>query len=558
MTPDAWLVHAAALHGDVYLLLNDHMQVSGQLGSLPIPAGDLTGQALIAHVAPDSAAALEVALATLLKRGLTGDVTTRWPDGHQTHWRASPAAPTGLVLSRVRDTPAARDSDTLMSMIDALPVMVISVDIELRYRFVNAAYEAFFGLSRHTLRGQHIEVILGEVALTRLSPIYRRVLAGERVQLEETLHLRDGSALECRIQYVPDIGPDGRVTGFFAAIEDVSEYGATIRLLKQVHHIVHDGPDEHDATIEDLLTLALDYLGLEVGIVSQVSGDTYTVRHVVSQHPDLKAGTQLPLGKTFCCLTLAADDVLGTVRAGEHPLFRGHPCYRHFPLESYIGVPLVIDGGVWGTLNFSSPHPRGQAFTDLEIELVRLVGDAVEHLITRDLTAARWIREREAISQLALTDPLTGLPNRAQINRTLEEAITQRDAISLAIIDIDFFKQVNDRHGHDVGDRMLRGVATVLATSIRDGDLVGRLGGEEFMLLMRATTLDAARRVTERLRMAVASFQLPVDHHAPLSVTISLGFTLGGKNDDADSLYRRADRALYAAKHRGRNRVEIR
>ncbi|WP_192034801.1 diguanylate cyclase [Halomonas sp. YLGW01] len=563
MTPDAWLVHAAALHDDVYLLLDERLQVTRQLGHLPEgPAEPLPETALSACVAPESAEALETTLSSLLAERQSGEITTRWPDGSQTLWRAAPAATAGVVLSRVRSQRAPSEGGALMSMVDALPMMVASVDAELRYRFVNASYENFFGHSRDALRGRHIETILGEAALNRLIPIYERVLAGEQMQFEEALPLRDGSTMECRIQYVPDRAPDGRVTGFFAAIEDVSEYGATIRLLKQVHHIVHDTPIEHEGTVDELLTLALDYLGLEIGIISQVSGDTYTVRHVVSQHPDLKAGTQLPLGDTFCCLTLQADGVLGTVRAGEHPLFRGHPCYRHFPLESYIGVPLIIDGGVWGTLNFSSTEPRRAPFNELENELVRLVASAAEHLIAAQLQASRWAHEREHITSLAFTDALTGLPNRAALDEQLDTVAAQGTMhdhqSSVAIIDIDHFKRVNDNHGHDIGDRVLRALAGRLAQTVRDGDVIGRLGGEEFMVIMSDTSLEAATDIAERLRQAIQTMRVPMGDQAPLAITISLGVTVTRPDDTPEQIYRRADRALYAAKHQGRNRVEVR
>ena len=158
---------------------------------------------------------------------------------------------------------------------------------------------------------------------------------------------------------------------------------------------------------------------------------------------------------------------------------------------------------------------------------------------------------------LALTDALTGLPNRARIDQALAETIARRYAISLAIIDIDFFKQINDSHGHEVGDRMLRGVADVLTAGVREGDLVGRLGGEEFLVLMQATPIATAQRVAERLRLTVEAFRLPMADHDPLRATISIGLTQGRPDDDASSLYQRADRALYAAKHRGRTRVEL-
>lgn len=159
---------------------------------------------------------------------------------------------------------------------------------------------------------------------------------------------------------------------------------------------------------------------------------------------------------------------------------------------------------------------------------------------------------RDALRQQAETDPLTGLPNRRHFlgvaQRTLEAARELGTAVSFLMIDLDYFKNINDRFGHQTGDLVLRGVARCLAEAVRDEDTVGRLGGEEFGVLLPGLETAAAVRVAHRLRRAVAD-----SHPGGHAVTASLGVASGAA--DLDALLARADECLYAAKGAGRNQV---
>jgi two-component system cell cycle response regulator len=163
--------------------------------------------------------------------------------------------------------------------------------------------------------------------------------------------------------------------------------------------------------------------------------------------------------------------------------------------------------------------------------------------------------------EMAITDQLTGLFNRRYMSRHLGTLITNANAtgkpVSFLILDIDFFKQVNDTHGHDVGDEVLREFAGRISANVRGIDLACRYGGEEFVVVMPDTDLNFAYMVAERLRQAVADAPFRITP-APgnLPVTISIGVTASeGRNDTADALLKRADQALYRAKRDGRNRV---
>lgn len=173
---------------------------------------------------------------------------------------------------------------------------------------------------------------------------------------------------------------------------------------------------------------------------------------------------------------------------------------------------------------------------------------------TADLQAANARLER-----LAMTDPLTGCANRRhfmeQSARILGEAHQRGQPLSLAVLDLDEFKKINDTHGHPAGDAVLMMTGSLLMSHLRRADLVGRVGGEEFALLMPDTGAEGAVRLAERLRAAVA--QSAVESKGPsIQVTVSVGVARLRSGEDLAGLYARADSALYQAKQNGRNRVE--
>lgn len=159
---------------------------------------------------------------------------------------------------------------------------------------------------------------------------------------------------------------------------------------------------------------------------------------------------------------------------------------------------------------------------------------------------------------MATTDPLTGLANRREFETALKAHLADwkrhHHPFTLALIDVDFFKQINDTFGHDRGDEVLASVASVLANEARETDFVARIGGEEFALLLASTRQPEARPLAERLRRGVqdrALDRVPGDTR----VTISIGLAEARHEDTPTTLFTRADQALYAAKNGGRNRI---
>ncbi|SEJ18882.1 GGDEF domain-containing protein [Frateuria terrea] len=159
------------------------------------------------------------------------------------------------------------------------------------------------------------------------------------------------------------------------------------------------------------------------------------------------------------------------------------------------------------------------------------------------------------LRRLARTDPLTGMLNRLALDEEGQRLFGGGDALAALMLDADHFKAINDRFGHAVGDHVLAALANGIAALLRPGDVLGRAGGEEFLLLLPRSDLASAIALAEVLRAHVATMSLELDRQVQ-PITVSIGVAVRTPDDrDMAGLVRRADRALYQAKHAGRNRV---
>lgn len=165
------------------------------------------------------------------------------------------------------------------------------------------------------------------------------------------------------------------------------------------------------------------------------------------------------------------------------------------------------------------------------------------------MNAHHLAKGRRTAARLAVLDPLTGVHNRHGVAPSLDDVLDRPGEAGVIMLDLDHFKAINDLHGHADGDRILREVGGVLVAHTRDADVVGRWGGEEFVVVVPDGGPDVALRVAERIRLALHRIR------ADRKVTGSLGVALVRPGDTAESLLERADHALYRAKRRGRDRV---
>jgi len=195
---------------------------------------------------------------------------------------------------------------------------------------------------------------------------------------------------------------------------------------------------------------------------------------------------------------------------------------------------------------------------DLANSLNHMAANLSNTMISRDRLSQEVERRKrieEQLREMAITDELTGVYNRHMFSQRLKAETGRsrryKEPLSILMFDVDLFKGVNDRYGHDVGDIVLKGMVEVTKQTIRDEDMLARWGGEEFMIIMPHTDLAAALSLAERLNRAVAEHEFNIPQH----ITISIGVAELDSADTADTFIKRADKGLYQAKHAGRNRV---
>jgi diguanylate cyclase (GGDEF)-like protein len=218
------------------------------------------------------------------------------------------------------------------------------------------------------------------------------------------------------------------------------------------------------------------------------------------------------------------------------------------PISSLICVPLIARGERVGVVTATSERPN--AFDANQLELVRFISTT----IALDIENVR-------LHRVAVTDPLTGAFNREfliqRLPQEIEAAIDRDRSLSVAMVDVDHFKAVNDQHGHGVGDVVLAEVARRLRSAIRTGDLLVRYGGEEFLAVLPKADAGRAWEVGERMRQRVCERAFDVGDGLALLLRISVGIAQWRMGEPMPELIERADVALYGAKERGRNRVEV-
>lgn len=277
----------------------------------------------------------------------------------------------------------------------------------------------------------------------------------------------------------------------------------------------------------------------------------------------------VPRQGSFCEHTTRSPDRLLEIqdarvdqRFAASPYVLGEPHVRF-----YAGAPILTsDGNAVGTICVLDTVPRaltnaqGEGLmalarqAQLLLELRKYLRAQRDHNDVDQRMARALRRQRNWLHYQAMHDPLTGLLNRAGMedlhSRPDASALLQSAPYVFALADIDHFKQINDRHGHLVGDEVLRAVAKVIADSVRSDDVAIRYGGEEFLLVFPRTGLQAAHEIAERLCSRVRKLELAEP------VRLSIGLAAGDPDRDRpEQVFERADQALYTAKQSGRDRV---
>jgi len=294
-----------------------------------------------------------------------------------------------------------------------------------------------------------------------------------------------------------------------------------------------------EASFDHITRLLQLILGMEMVTISLITSEKQILR--AQQGFDLEETSR---EAAFCNIAirdyepLVIEDTHLDARVRDNPFVTGPPFVR-----CYIGAPLTTaDGYNLGTICAFDTKPR--QFTERETRMIK--------------KCAKLVMDQLDLRSQANRDPLTKVANRRSfewgLNRELARLRRRPGNAVVAFLDIDFFKSVNDTHGHPVGDRVLREFAAVISDQCRENDLVARLGGEEFAVLLPDTDLASARIWAERTRWTVANARF--GGADAVSLTVSVGLTeLDATQNTSDAIELAADHALMEAKRLGRNRV---
>ncbi|MBU1701699.1 MAG: sensor domain-containing diguanylate cyclase [Candidatus Eisenbacteria bacterium] len=325
-------------------------------------------------------------------------------------------------------------------------------------------------------------------------------------------------------------------------VGEIERVDSELEILYEISRTIQNTLDREDL-FQRLLELVNDVVPYENAtlFIKNTSTDRLTVGAFRGRHIDLIGGVEFDHGPGFSAWVAKQKRIVVL-----QDLHRGR---RVDDLEvgSFASVPLMVQGELIGVLNLS--HPKPQTFQNEHVRILSLVASQTAAVIQRFLMF-------EELNRLAITDDLTSLNNRRYFIRRLNEETNRsqryEQPFSLMFIDIDNFKSLNDTHGHQMGDRVLKELAKLLKGWARNSDLVARYGGDEFVVLLPMTDVRSAFNAAERLRVQVADHTFSRRKKISVSMGIA-GFPQAG--DQAVTILNKADRALYEAKATGRNKV---
>ncbi len=364
----------------------------------------------------------------------------------------------------------------------------------------------------------------------------------------------------------------GETIGILLQIFQVNSEFATIRTeleqnfneLSAVHSI--SGAISGDMDVHAILNNALDTLLAQDILNIEAKGGIFLINET-TRHLDMvcqrgldpiliKNEVSIPLG--YCLCGIAAENGEIIVSDNCFTDTRHHTQYDGMVPHGHIVLPLKAKGKIIGVLFLYLPV-RLQA-TKRQLKMLKTIANQLA-------VAVENARLYEQVKHLSLHDPLTGLANRVLLHSRLKDEASRsrrmQESLAVAMVDIDFFKKVNDTYGHTAGDMVLRELAVLLREEFRRCDFIARYGGEEFTLVMPCTDKDQAATTMERIRQSVEKYKFCSGRskaYDNIRITVSGGIAVEDGVDDSwttKELIEAADKALYDAKEAGRNRILI-
>lgn len=420
---------------------------------------------------------------------------------------------------------------------------------------VNVALEGETGFFGERIVGKPWTELIAPERREPAQELLRSAMRGEAVEADSLLLDRLGNRLDVQLKLVP-LHASGAITGAYAIFKNVLAQRAAERAieaqserLRRLVMVAASGHESHEVQIDEALALGVELFGWDIGYVAQYQRDRVLLRNAAGEALIAK-GTIYPTRASFVHHVMERRGPY-FVADMDAPEFRDDPIRVTTPWRSYFGVPLTVFNEFYGALVFAGRAPRDETIDPSERDLVQLIGLFVSAALER-------AAQNERIEQMAFNDALTGLPNRVlftdRIEQTIATARRYDRGFAVMYLDVDYFKAINDKYGHAVGDAALQEVAHRLRLATRESDTLSRFGGDEFVILQ--PIVDGPSDAADLARKLNIAMQEPVVvDGVPHKVRLSIGIALYPSDGSTiDALMEAADRALYRAKKEGRNR----
>jgi len=484
---------------------------------------------------------------------------------------------TGVPARGRRDEIARRlrQADLIRAILDATQDAIVAVDVEHRIVEANPAVETLFGHTRDELIGQDFSRLLPpELAAAHRSHLVNAATGGPTRYVQ---HAREVTAVDASGRRFPvsvaldELTVDGQklyvgvmrdVTAEVAQREELVLRRDELDIQARVNRVVL-----HASRVDDLLDGVLKALvelrwfdidGRAGAFLADEKRRVLKLASTVGEFDPvfIAQEREVPYGACLCGTAAVDRQVIMSDDCHTDPRRNGRFSVLN-PHGHYI-IPLVTEEELIGVIFLYTD--RNPAWDDRRRELFETLGITVGSAIRRLTVEADLRASRKALLHLATHDPLTGCANRRlaldRLSAELSRCSRSGGAMSIVILDIDHFKRINDTHGHLAGDAVLREAAQRLSTCIRDYDVCGRFGGEEFIVVLPGSGLAEGTATAERLRGSLA--RTPVAYgEVAVEVRASCGVASCRGGASAEQLLRAADAALYRAKRAGRDRVEV-
>lgn len=465
------------------------------------------------------------------------------------------------------------DSKKILSVvIDTMPTPVFYKDRYSRYTGCNNAFAELLDKSKEEIVGKTIFDLMEKKYAEPIDRKESEMLKNPKSQSYEGKFKTVYGLKDVLINKASIVSESGDVDGLVAVMSDITyrkememelKYNSSFQeLIAEVSSdfISMDKRSIDEKIMEMLKSIGGFFKSDRAYLYREIEGDVYANTHEWCTDGMMPSGGMEMRKQDYPCFEsmIMKKEPLVINDLDEIPKVMDLEidALERFCVKAFLGIPIVMGGRPEGLLGISMVN-SGRTWKRKEISLLKVMANVLTDALERKSIEDQLKKSNRELKKLSVTDKLTQLYNRLKTDEVLEYELTQakrsKTVFSIALFDIDRFKDINDTYGHNIGDRVLVELSDVLRKCSRKTDTIGRWGGEEFIAIFPETDLDGAIIAAEKIRKSIEDHKF----EEVGKVTCSFGVTESEKSDTGSSIVARVDEALYRAKNNGRNRVEF-